>query len=364
MIFSIKIKAINETQSDYIYYPGSADLLFNVKLSRQLGEIGTLQFDIPTTNRNYNKIVPFAIVEVFRNNDWYWRGFVYNIEKNSDKTLHVTCWDDLGFLYLEEYKGVFSSGISSRQNYKNAIEAGLRKYQSNDEMQKISEQKFTIGTVENADRTTKISFDNTDNCYSLMNTIIRSNNHYMKRRYDDTNFHHIDIVNLDDTRISNQEIVFGINMLDFVESIDLSSMKNSIVYGVYIQDGDNIKRSKRVRISDSNSIALYGEHTRYVEFTNCQSESECAILARNLLNEYSTLAYVYEIRAFDMSVLGVDYESLELGDTIHVLAPQYNINDYYRLTLLEEDFINPENNIYTVSKAFIPQKTITQKVKG
>ena len=73
--------------------------IFSAKLSQELGKSGRFTFSVPEENVCYKKFKLMRTgIDIYRDEELFWRGRVLNVGKDFYKTKMVTCEGVMGYL--------------------------------------------------------------------------------------------------------------------------------------------------------------------------------------------------------------------------------------------------------------------------
>ena len=177
---------------------------------------------------------------------------------------------------------------------------------------------------------------------------------------------YIDAVRLEDYgKTNSQPIEYGYNLLDYVKDSDYGNLTNVLTpYGAELEDAevyaDYSKRLQGDTISNSASINKYGRHAKAVIFDGVTNKTTLNNLAKSYLSRYCQPQLTMEVKAVDLSVIE-NVAEMAIGDSIHVVAKPFAVDQYLYLTELRRDIQNADKNTLTLS-GHVDKRTLTSQV--
>ena len=343
-MYRITVQALGGNEFD-IYYPGDRDyVLTNAVLNYDAGLAGEFNFTIPYDNPAYEKIVQNSIITIYKDNAEYWRGDIRDIKTTFNKSLEVYCLEDLSWLGDEPLAMTQVTDQTNMQRFTSAINT----YNSN----QVTKRQFTVGQL-TAVSTSGLCSWVPEYGMSILDGLrqfIAGSNGYLKVRRVTPNgvvTRYIDIITLADYgKMSNQNIEFGSNLLDYAKVLDATNIVNALYpYGAETETelyGDIMQRIAGTPIQNDTSIAAYGRRAKSVVF-DTEDSTTLNNLASAYLSRYSQPHIELEITAVDLgSISAVD--EFAIGDSVRVLAPAYAIDQRLYITNMSVDLLNPAAN--------------------
>ena len=348
---------------DTLYYPSNRDyMIFDTDLGQDIGLAGDFKFSVPYNNPLYDRIGQGSIITILRDNNEYWRGEVKEVQVNFDNTKSVYCLEDLSWLADE-----FPLPVSiTNETYWQRFQAMINLYNNG----RPADRQFQAGYVTNVTISATCRW-NTQYDWSILdclrNLICRDTGYIRVRRVRSGNSvtRYIDIVKLSDYGVqAEQPITFGVNLLDYMKKMDMGNFTNAITpYGAETEDEvfpDYHTRIVGDPIQDATSIARYGRHAKAVIFEGVTDLTQLNGLARAYLTRYSQPQITMEIKALDLAEFSNDAH-YEIGDSIHIVAEPYNIDQWIYLTKRNIDLQDAGKNEVTLSGHVSHGSTLTQQ---
>ena len=153
--------------------------------------------------------------------------------------------------------------------------------------------------------------------------------------------------------INEQEIIFGVNLLDYSKHIDASK-----IYTCLMPVGkDNLTIDNKYLI---NSIAVnqYGYIYRTQQFSEIDNKTKLAEEAGKVLNKNIEEAITIDLSVFDLSLIDPNLTEIQVGSMTRVISTAHDIDTYYLCNRAEYDLCNPANNHFTLGES---KDTFTDK---
>ena len=275
----------------------------------------------------------------------------------------MDCIEDLAWL-ADEF--LLPTSITNETNEQRFL-AVLDQYNQG----RPAERQFEAGYITNVS-TSALCKWNTQYDWSILdcirNCICKDSGYVRVRRTKTAGVVHryIDIVRLQDYGVqAEQPITFGVNLIDYIKKMDMGNFTNALTpYGAEIEDEevyeDYSKRLVGTPIEDSASIALYGRHAKAVIFDGVNNLNSLNALAQAYLTRYSQPQITMEIKALDLAEIS-NNAHFEIGDSIHIVAEPYGIDQWIYLTSRNIDLQDVSKNSITLSGHVTRGSTLTQQ---
>lgn len=330
-----------------IYHPSNKEFsVFDTELSLSVGECGEFTFKVPEDNFYYDKVSEQKVVTILRDNEEYWRGYIKEISVDMRNNLDVYCVEDLGWLNYE-----FVTPSKQTKTRAQFLQDIINTYNTQTGVQG-TEKAFVAGYVtSNISKTISTTYE--DSLLDYLRLVAGEDNYVRVRRQDGKRY--IDIVTINAYgKVSNQPIELRVNLTKYAKEINTGHMLNVIYpYGAEIK-GENIyenqpKRLVGTPIEDTESIAKYGRIAKNVLF-NTGDINILNAQADNYLRANRNPRVKLELSAVDISELGADVDSFELGDTVLVNADELGADGLrIPITSMKIDLQHIQNNSITLS---------------
>lgn len=165
-------------------------------------------------------------------------------------------------------------------------------------------------------------------------------------------------------KVSNQEIVFGENMIDYQTECDTTGIYTKLIpLGANKADGtEDSKIGNRLTINEVNdnkdylinedAAKIYG----LIETTETWDDVTIASNLKNkgeeYLKEISKPRRSLKMKVADMHEIDVKYDKYNLGDEVPIKCKVFNVDERFRIIEIAIDFLNPLNTTYTFGNKF------------
>ena len=348
-----------------LYYPANADYaIYDAKLEEEVGAAGEFSFKVPPSNPLYGNLSQGSLVTILKDGKEYWRGEIKELSYDFAKVAEVYCLEDLAFL-ADEF---LSPAAIYNESYAQRLQAAITAYNAN----RSSDRQFAIGDITNVQNSAACSWV-TEYDMSILDDLrecIAGDSGYLRVRRvtsGGTVTRYIDIVKLSDYgTLATQTIEYGYNLLDYVKESDLENLTNVLTpYGANLDTEVYEGYSARLAgttIQNDNSIAVYGRHAKAVVFDNVDDVDQLNALASAYLTRYSQPQLTMEVDAVDLS--GIENVSaLNLGDSIHIIAAPFAVDQLLYLTKIKRDLQNIDKNTITLSGHVVTGRTLTSQAQ-
>ena len=366
----------------YIYANGQQiykpldDLLivFNPKLTLELGKAGSLEFDIPPNNPFYDQMNQLSTeVSVDMDDDELFHGRVLSNERMFNNVRHIYCEGDLSYLVDSVQKGVRFNGTTHEL---------FRQIIANHNARMEESKQFTVGNIDIEDRsitligqsesedinTGAIDYeqiaidsivDEWNNTLDYIQTcLIDYCGGYLRtRRVDGTLY--IDLLD-DFQNRAIQPIELGTNLLDLTEEVGAED-----VFTVLIPLGDDNLTIASVNggsdeLVDTNAVARFGRIVKTHVFSNVSSATTLLENAQRFLATSINVPRTISVRAVDLHLINALVSPIRIGDRVKINSVAHDVDDELTCTRIEYDLEKPENNSYIFGN---PRQSLTQRYR-
>ena len=349
-----------------LYYPANMDFaIYDAKLDEEVGAAGEFSFKVPPTNPLYGNLSQGALVTIIKDGKEYWRGEIKELSYDFAKVADVYCIEDLAFL-ADEF---LAPAAILDESYAQRFQAAITAYNLN----RTPERQFAIGyisNVQNSDLCSWVTEYDMSILDDLRECIAKDNGYLRVRRVTSgaSVTRYIDIVPLATFgQQATQTIEYGYNLLDYVKESDLENLTNVLTpYGAELETEVYEGYSARLTgtpIQNDASVTVYGRHAKAVIFENVEDVDELNALASAYLTRYSQPQLTMEVDAVDLS--GIENVSaLNLGDSIHIIAAPFAVDQWLYLTKISRDLQNIDKNKITLSGRVVTGRTLTSQTQS
>ena len=332
-MYQVTIKNENE---EVIINSISTDIesprLISGSINHGINTIDNFTFKIATNNIGYNKLNALTtLVEVLniKNNNLEFKGRVLlpveSMDSNGIFLKNVTCESELG--YLMDSSTVYGDyhNISVRDFLKVIID--------NHNSQVDEEKKFEIGNV--------TVVDNNDSLYrylgyvktfeAIKDKLIDRLGGELQIRYEN-GIRYLDYLE-SIGEVKSTEIRLAKNL----QSIELEKDPTSIIsrllpLGNKLEDSEERLTIESVNngnkyIDDIEAIEEFGVIVDSVTWDDVTQVSNLLKKGQEYLKENNRIKKKYKVTALDLSTIGLDFDSFEVGNSYPVINPLMNINE-------------------------------------
>lgn len=323
--------------------------LISGSINHGINTIDNFTFKIATNNIGYNKLNALTtLVEVLniKNNNLEFKGRVLlpveSMDSNGIFLKNVTCESELG--YLMDSSTVYGEyhNISVRDFLKVIID--------NHNSQVDEEKKFEIGNV--------TVVDNNDSLYrylgyvktfeAIKDKLIDRLGGELQIRYEN-GIRYLDYLE-SIGEVKSTEIRLAKNL----QSIELEKDPTSIIsrllpLGNKLEDSEERLTIESVNngnkyIDDIEAIEEFGVIVDSVTWDDVTQVSNLLKKGQEYLKENNRIKKKYKVTALDLSTIGLDFDSFEVGNSYRVINPLMNINENLRIIEKTIDIYNPQSS--------------------
>lgn len=349
-MYQVTIKNENE---EVIINSISTDIesprLISGSINHGINTIDNFTFKIATNNIGYNKLNALTtLVEVLniKNNNLEFKGRVLlpveSMDSNGIFLKNVTCESELG--YLMDSSTVYGDyhNISVRDFLKVIID--------NHNSQVDEEKKFEIGNV--------TVVDNNDSLYrylgyvktfeAIKDKLIDRLGGELQIRYEN-GIRYLDYLE-SIGEVKSTEIRLAKNL----QSIELEKDPTSIIsrllpLGNKLEDSEERLTIESVNngnkyIDDIEAIEEFGVIVDSVTWDDVTQVSNLLKKGQEYLKENNRIKKKYKVTALDLSTIGLDFDSFEVGNSYPVINPLMNINENLRIIEKTINIYNPQSS--------------------
>jgi hypothetical protein len=332
-------------------YSGGLDdyALLGLKVTTGVNKGGTAELTMPPSHPAYDFFINYrTIVEVYRGAELLFRGRALYPSDDFYNRRTVTCEGERCFLrdavmrpylYQDSPAAIFADVI------------GLYNAQVEEPKQ------FQVGTVTVTDANdyVRLESENAGQVADIIDKLVERCGGYIVFT---TNAEGQRVINWYESLgyRSSQPIEFGENLLDFARSQASTDLATRIIpYGA-----KNEETGERVTIAsvngdldfieDADAVALRGVIARPVYWDDVTEPVNLLKKAQQYLATSKMIITTLELSAVDLSVLGVDVDSLRVGDLIQVESPPHRVDDTFLLRERTYDLLNPAQDKVVLGK--------------
>lgn len=334
-----------------LYYPGDEEYtVTDAVVKLQLNDSGTFECGVPVQNPEYNNIKNrISMIQVLKNGKELFYGEVRESEKDFYGTKQVYAVGELAFLFDSIQPQAKFQDKTARQ----LLEIWLSEHNSQVEDKK----KFYVGMVTVHDSNDSLyRFTNQETTLDCVREKLceKLDGYLRVRKVDGKRY--LDLVTLQEYgKICEQPIEFGENLLDYAENVSASDL-----YTCVIPKGARLEKSPiegleayvditsvnggKDYLYSADAVDVYGWNRCVVSFDDVTEPENLKKKGEKWLkdNQYETMTLT--LAAADMSLLDVDLESFELGDSIPVYSKPHGMDRTFPVQSLELHLQNPSED--------------------
>ena len=349
-------------------------VLFNPKLTLELGKAGSLEFDIPPVNPFYDDMKQLTTeITVEMDDDEIFHGRVLSSERTFSNLRHVYCEGDLSYLIDSVQKGVQFNGTTHQlfnaiiRNHNARVEASKRFMVGTVNIEnrpiiiagKTESENINTGAIDYRQIAIDSMVDEWNNTYDyIQNCLIDYCGGYLRtRRVNGTMY--IDLL-IDFQNEASQPIQLGRNLLDLTDEVSVEDL-----FTVLIPLGDDNLTIAAVNggsdeLVDTSAVAKYGRIVRTHAFSNVNNVYTLLENARRYLATSVNVPRTITARAVDLHLINKSINAIKIGDKVEINSFVHEVADTLICTKIEYDLERPENNNYTFGN---PKQTLTQRYR-
>ncbi len=334
-----------------LYYPGDEEaIIADSILSQAVNDSGTFTFYLPEDNPEYVNIqARISMLQIVKDDKEIFYGEVRSIDKDVDKIKQVYAVGELAFLFDSVQPQAKYQDLSPRQ----MLETWLNIHNSQVEEKK----RFYVGIV--------TVHDSNDSLYRFTNRettldCIREKlcgklDGYLRIRKTGGK-RYLDLVTLQDYgKICEQPVQFGANLLDYVENVsgeDIATaciprggkLDESPIEGLEAYTDITSVNGGKDYVYIQKAVDAYGWIYKVVDWDDVFTPANLKSKAEKWLTDNQYENMTLDITAIDMSILNVNFDSWELGDSIHAVAEPFGMDRYFPVFSRELHLQAPEED--------------------
>lgn len=316
----------------------------NPILTLEAGKAGSLSFTMYPNHPEYDSLRRMlGRVVVYEDDTELFRGRILRMETNLYKERKVTCEGDLAYLM---------DSIADPGEYTESISAHFSRLVDMHNRQVERDKQFTVGIV-NVDKAMESQTFKTDSyrttSAAMSDDLTGVFGGYIRTRRSGGTVY-LDYIG-DYGKAGNQNIEFGVNMIDFSESVSSDD-----IFTVLLPTGsdgvtmEGITGSKYVKIP--NAVERYGTVVRAVSFSDIkEAGAELMQAAYDYIEKnYKEMPPTLTLTAIDLKRLDFALDGFELGTRIGILSEPHGINGSPVCSKISYNLEYPEKNIYLFSE--------------
>lgn len=343
--------------NELLYSPNIQDkkhYVINPKLTVELNKAGSLEFKLPPGNVGYSSIQKLkSVVKVYCDDQEMWRGRVLSSDADFYRRKKLYCEGELAYLLDSKVRPYqHSGGVADYFSY--------MINQHNNQVDKF--KRFVVGDVtvtdkDNNDYIVRANKNYPDTFSEVTDKLLNNLGGYLKVRRDGNN-RCIDYL-VESGKKSSQVIQFGVNLLDLDEYINAEDVF-TVLIPLGKQSEDEAKDRLTISsvndgkdyIEDETAIKLFGRITETQTWDDVMVPENLLKKGKEYLKAGIEMSVTLTIKAVDLVFLGVDTESIKLGEYIRVVSVPHDIDTYFLCSKIVYDLVDPSKTEYTLGVTF------------
>lgn len=334
-----------------LYYPGDEDaIIADSILSQTVNDSGTFTFSLPEDNPEYENIqARISMLQVTKDDKEIFYGEVRSIDKDIDKIKQVYAVGELAFLFDSVQPQAKYQDLSPRQ----MLETWLNIHNSQVEEKK----RFYVGIVTVHDSNDSLyRFTNRETTLDCIREKLcdKLDGYLRIRKVNGKRY--LDLVTLQDYgKICEQPVQFGANLIDYVENVsgeDIATaciprggkLDESPIEGLEAYTDITSVNGGKDYVYIQKAVDTYGWIYKVVDWDDVFIPANLKSKAEKWLTDNQYENMTLDITAVDMSILNADFETWELGDSIHAVAEPFGMDRYFPVFSRELHLQAPEED--------------------
>lgn len=349
-------------------------------------EIDQFTFKMSPKHPNYDDVhVLRSYVKVMDDHGELFFGRVIRIDKESDKTITVTCESRVAFLADTVFEPIYTKKNSKYTSPPEAdtVEGWLSFWletgdTAHNKRIEDDRRKFYVGNIDGA-RSTLIQTQEPTTIFDLCKKLLENIGGYLVVRVGDDGKQYLDyktdFKNADGSqKQSTQKVQFGKNMLDISTYINGDSFYTCLYpVGKLLDDNNNQHEGWQQRrtilmqgVSDTRYVrnetleAIYGKIIATMVFDEIDDPVTLKNIAQGYVNSQA-LKVSATITAFDLSLVNSDIDRINVGEYVNAISKPLEFNAWLLCKSKETNLSHPEKSTVTLGAT---QATISRASAG
>ena len=322
-----------------------------------INTIDSFTFNILPNNEGYNLIKDLkTLVEVnnikTNKNEFRGRVLIQTPKMNSSGLLtkSITCESELGYL------------MDSVQSYGEYHDISVRRFLEliiDNHNKQVSEDKyFTVGEVNVIDNNDSLyrylSYDKTLN--TIKDKLIDRLGGELRIRHEN-GVRYLDYIQAIGEK-KDTEIVLARNLITIEQERDPSEIiTRLVILGPKLEDSEERLTVTSINnglnyIDDEEAIAEFGIIADTVTFDDVNIVENLLSKGKEYLKENNKIKKKHKLNALDLSLIGLDIDSFEVGNTYRIINPLMNIDEDLRVIDKTLDINSPQSSSLSIGDKF------------
>lgn len=358
-IYADETLIYDSTLDDYIITKG--------QITKEVNKSGSFVFTIYQDHPYYDKLQKLkTIITVYKNEKIVFRGRILNDSIGFFKAKTFTCEGELSFL-LDSIQRPYTFAGSPEKLF---IQFISNHNSSIDEVKNFGIGEITVKDDNDYINRSNSSYDNT--LTNIKDHLVKTHEGYLHITRGDNQK---PILNwfADFPYMSQQNINFGENLLDFVKTNSAENIATAIIpLGAKIKSESEEEteeaEEKRLTIESVNggidyiydpvAVAKYGWIFKVETWDDVTEPANLLRKGQASLNNIIKQNTTIEVKAIDLALMDRSIDSFELGDYINIISEPHGLNDKLLLKKQTLDLLKPDNDKITLGYTY---STFTDK---
>lgn len=329
--------------------------VIDADITYELNKAPTLVFTLPPTNPMYDEYTKMkTVVTVTRNDELIFRGRILNTNVDFYKLKEFTCEGDFAF---------FNDSVINAYTYGGTVYNLVKKYVDEHNAQVDAFKQFEIGEVtvtDNNNYVTRSNIDYVNTLEEMNDKLIDEMGGYLSTETsvdaNDVEHHYLNYTT-DSGDINSQVLSFNRNIVDleqFMSGEDLCTVLVPLGAKLVVNEEETDERltvasvnNGSIYIQNDDAVAMFGRIVKSVVWEDVTVASNLLTKGRAWLNDNITEATTISLNAVDLSIIDIDSSALKLGEYNRVYSRPHGIDDYFQLSKMVVDLVDPSKNTYT-----------------
>lgn len=336
---------------------GDRDLsLIDPHLELEINAAGSLEFVMPPNHKYYDAVrIRKSTIEVYEDDTMIWFGRPIDEKIDFFKQKKIYCEGPLSFFNDSIMRPLEMENITLHGFFSTAV------YSHNGQVD--DNRMFTVGNITIPDSTVYRKFDYETTYDVLQKMCIETNDGYLFfRRQNNVNY----IDWLKDMPFScNQNIRFGINLLNYSSNFDTSDFATCVL-PVGKADSETGEALTIASINGGSDIIVseaaqtYGKITQVVRLSDITDQYELMSEGQKYLENSQFNALNIECSAADLHSMNPELELFRVGQNVHCVSEPHLVDRDFPLSKMQ---INLDSAAKLITLGIIKRRTLTRIYK-
>lgn len=349
-------------------------------LDMEVNRAGSLTFDIYPNNPLYpdimNPLAEFIVRDVEAEDPELWRGRLYEIKDGFYKNKHITLEGELAYLQDSLQEPAEFKNVTPKEFLAALLKVHNKKMPAYKQFQL---GRVTVTDDHSADSITKrvnkgsYTTSYSDKTFDKISSLISSVGGHLEIRWEN-GVRYLDYLK-DYEKTTSQTIQFGVNLLDFSATWNISDLATVLVpVGTSVtttdESGNSVSSNTLVSsvnngspyIINQTAAAQYGRREQCINFSGIIDPTILLAVGKKWLSDMQFDNMVLEINAVDLADLTDSAEPLRFLHRVHAVSAPHGMDKYFPVTKISLSLDDPSRNVYTMSTTAKPVKTMSTAI--